>query len=159
MTGWYNFTKVVQKNSEIKNKRGKNMFKNKLLSAKFIVILIGIGLLIVCSFSKAEGADWKCFHFSEKTKTTYYFETESIDILSKERVRVWMATVETSGEYNKLFLEFKCEDRVFHILSAIQYDKEDRVKNSYQFETPNWISIPSESVIETLYETLCLLTK
>ncbi|OGP66267.1 MAG: hypothetical protein A2169_03855 [Deltaproteobacteria bacterium RBG_13_47_9] len=133
--------------------------KCKFFLAKFTAVLIGIWLILIYGFPKAEGANWRGFNFSEETKTTYYFDADSVTPSPMGMVRVWIGMVETNGEYSQLLLEFRCKDRGFYILSAFKYDKENRVKNSYQFEKTNWVSIPSDSIIENLYETLCLLTK
>ncbi len=122
----------------------------KSLSAKLGVILLGVGLTI-CSAKAWGAADWK--EFAEATTGVFRYDAASISSPSEGLVRVWIHNV-TKNETN--LVEFKCKDRSYQVLDAVQWDEAYRIKSrELYYDNPNWLKISPRSVPEALYKIVC----
>jgi hypothetical protein len=155
------------------------MIRNKWF-AKFGITLIGICLLFIYGFCKAEAEEWKLFQ-ATTTGNIYYFDSTSIKHFPNDVVWVWVRIVETTGfseedlkglrdpkkaknvlkrahersagEWKQLF-EIMCSTRMVRTLSATLYDKDGNIKEDYEIPS-EWVYIPPNSVTNHLIKMIC----
>ncbi len=156
------------------------MKRNKLL-VKVGMILIGVSVLLVYGFNKAEAAEWELFQ-ATSAGNIYYYDGTSVERPSNDIFRVWVRIVETkgfskadleklkdpkkgievakkaqktsTGEWKQLF-EINCSTRMVRVLSATSYDKNGNAKEKYELPS-EWAHIPDNSVTNYLAKILCL---
>lgn len=121
----------------------------KSLSAKWVVILLVIGLTIC--YARVWAADWK--EFAHATTGIFHYDAESISSPSKGFVRVWIHNV---SKHETSLIEFDCNGGSYRVLDIIEYDEAGRIKNrSLYYDASDWKNISPRSVPEPLQKILC----
>jgi len=132
------------------------------------VILAIIGFLFISS-SKGWGADWESF--GGNATADFYYDTENITHPSKDVIRVYVKRLYTEKGVSDLVgvlgvkfktvrhsvdsYEVQCGDKKFRLLSSVVYSTDEEILESFNYQEPTWKVIVPESVIDTLYKTLC----
>jgi hypothetical protein len=137
----------------------------KSLSVKLGIIVTLIGLSIF-GWTEVWGEDWKFYGTDEEG--SYFYDTESMDWLSKNIVRVWVQSaytekgishwVEGGGEefknldFSLIRSEFNCVERSIRYLRIVFYPK-----NGEKFYPINdeWNFFAPDSMVGTLSKELC----
>jgi len=147
---------------------------------KFGIMLIGIWLLFIYGFNKADAAEWKLFQ-TTSVGNIYYYDSTSIKRFPNGIIWVWVRIIETTGlskeeveelkdpkkamgiikkarerstgEWKQLF-EIYCLTRMVRVLSATLYDTNGVIKEDYEIPS-EWVYIAPNSVTNYLAENLC----
>jgi hypothetical protein len=147
------------------------------LALSTAVLLFTGGCATILSWFSPE-PDWLLFDVSELRD--YYYNPGEVERLSKNTVKVAIATVARSeggknwevsermkrglplGGYERYYSSedvylLDCETRKFQTLSGVDYDESGKALSTYTAEDPTWEAVPVESVIETLmaYKSVC----
>lgn len=142
------------------------MFNMKSLLSKLGVIVGIIGFLI---FAHAEGwgVDWKYYGTNEDG--SYFYDTESMNRLSKNLVEVWVQSAYTEKsishwvreggkgfqdlDFTLISFELNCVDRSARYLQIVFYSKKGEV--FYPIHNDEWHFIAPDSMTETLHREVC----
>lgn len=116
------------------------------------VAFIVFWLLVICCYSKAEGADWKLY--AENEFYSYYYDAESISSSDKNIFRVSIKLVGNSSDIIN-YLEIDCENKKSHTIAHTIYDREGKVLHAKSFDITVWESIASDTIGELLYKAVC----
>ncbi len=135
---------------------------------RYGVIIVVIGFVFFSS-TKGWGADWKSF--GRNATADFYYDTESITHPSKDVLRVSVKRLYTEKGVSDLvgvlgakfktvrhsvdLYEIHCVDRKFRLLSSVVYSTDEEILESFNYQEPTWKVIVPESIIDTLYKTLC----
>ncbi len=151
------------------------------LLIKFGIILIGVSLLFIYGFNKAEAAEWELFQ-TTSAGNIYYYDATSIERFPNDILQVWVRIIETKGfskadleqlknpekagevikeaqkrstsEWKQLF-EINCSARMVRVLSATLCDLNGNIKENYELPS-EWAHIAQNSVTKYLAKILCL---
>ena len=143
------------------------MFKHSVV----VILLILIIALLGCTRADVLDNRWKIY-FTDEYRNRYYYDSKSLNHVSKDIIRVWdkkILTKEAMGKINKRFSEFAEKGFIVprvdtEIIMLFEIDCPKKMARviehpplgNKEFEVPsNWSSIPPESPIEYLYEILC----
>ena len=145
----------------------KDVLCGKSLSAKYVVILVG---LLIVGYGEARGADWKKFYKSDIGE--YFYDEQNIDRPSRDIVLVYEKSVLTQKgvwgwvqrlgnsfdnlSYTIRLSELNCGDRRWRWLVMAFYSNEDKILKTVAADTfSEWNLINSESLVEPLFEAVC----
>jgi hypothetical protein len=121
----------------------------KLLSIKWAVILVVVGL-IICQ-AKAWGEDWK--EFAEATTGIFYYDAGSVSSPSGGIFRVWIHNV---TKHEASLIDINCKEKDYRVLDVIQYDEVGRIKDrNLYYDNTAWLGITQNTVPEPLHSILC----
>jgi hypothetical protein len=121
----------------------------KLLSAKWAVILVVVGLTIFQA--KAWGIDWE--EFAETTKGIFYYDVGGVSSPSEGIFRVW---IHNATKHETSLIDINCKEKDYRVLDVIQYDEAGRSKGrDLYYDNTAWLAITQRSVPEPLHSILC----
>ncbi len=131
------------------------------------IILATIALVLLSSVGY--GADWKLIGTS--WETDYYYDPQSVQLLSKDIVRVWMK--KSYGEkrvqeyikgigpefkelsYDESLIEFDCSENKNRLLTFSYYNQDGGVISTFTPDPSSWNFIVPDSILEALFNIVC----
>ena len=120
----------------------------KSIWAKLGVIVLVMGLT-VC-YAKVWGADWK--EFAEATTGIFYYDQASVSSTPEGFFRIW---IHNTTKHETSLIEVDCKEKNYRVLSVIEYDETDRIKNRHDNYDKSWLDISQRTVPEPLHSILC----
>jgi hypothetical protein len=133
------------------------MLKTKSAIFGFIVAL---GIF---SHTKLYGADWKFLQTDFQGE--FFYDSENMTRTSEHVIGVWLKIVysEKFKEQEDLISlsqtvglwEINCQERKVSLLSTTHYSKEGQISAPQVWLPPEWKSIGSGTMMDTLYKELC----
>jgi hypothetical protein len=130
-----------------------------ILTTMFLMLLSSAGY----------GADWKLIGTS--WETDYYYDPQSIQLLSKDIVRVWMKKIyaEKSVQeyikgigpefkelsYDHSLIEFNCSEKKNRLLTFTYYNRDGGVISTFTSDSSSWNFIVPNSILEALFNIVC----
>jgi hypothetical protein len=144
----------------------------KSLLVKLAVILIG---LIIFGYAEVCGADW-VFLAAESGSTFWWFDSQGVTVHANKIISLWVKKVKdeeileiikregkikpselekmvSERAYERSLMEIDCIKKTFNNLQIFDYDAKGVLKSAVA--ESNIKSIPPESVVETIYKTVC----
>jgi hypothetical protein len=159
------FLEMVRGREQMDEERNE-VPRMKSLSVRLGVIILVISLSIF-SYAEVWVTDWK--HYGTDEEGSYSYDTESIDQLSKNIVRVWVQSaytekgishwVEGGGkefqdlDFSLIRSEFNCKERSIRYLRIVFYSKNG--EKYYPINNDEWHFFAPDSMIGTLSKELC----
>jgi hypothetical protein len=137
---------------------------------KFAVILIGIWLISVQGYARAE-ENWTLYGVTKYL--ILFYDTKSITHPSKDIIKLWIKSVSKCNDdkdwavkdhpncanvewvYVVTLTEIDCSTKQDRDIKSIGYSKEGKPAESLPDEATQWSSIVPESYTEILYKSLC----
>ena len=132
------------------------------------ITLAVIGLIFFF-YAPGWGAEWLLIGVTKVG--IYSYDVTRITHPSKGIVQVWEKIIWTDEgrkvlvekdvqklkilNHTKVLYEFDCRDQKYHILSSIDYSKNDDVLNVRKIERDPWMSIFPDSILEDFYKAVC----
>jgi hypothetical protein len=149
------------------------MDKRRFFSKLYIVLLTCL-LILPCS-KDANGADWTWFGKGQNSFLLFFYDSESINFLSNNIIRVWVKIIPESEEdrvryiqdtrkedqtipdnwgFSTSLFEINCKNKTYTCIQSTTYSikneliKSDIAKYPYKEITP-------ETIMETLSKIVC----
>ena len=138
----------------------------KSLSVRLGVIFLVIGLAIF-TYAEVWGVNWENYGTDEEG--SYFYDTESLDRLSKKIVRVWVQSVYTEKgishwvegggkefqnlDFSLIWSELNCAERSIRYLRIVFYSKNG--EKYYPIDNDEWHFFAPDSMIGILSKELC----
>jgi hypothetical protein len=146
----------------------------KPISFRLGAILFIIGLFIF-GYAEVGGADW-VFLAAESDGTLWWFDSQGVTVHPNKVIRLWVKKVKdkeilemiksegkikpfelekkvSERAYERSLMEIDCIKKTFNNLQIFNYGSEGVLKSAVA--ESNIKSIPPESVVETIYKTIC----
>ena len=134
------------------------------------IILTTIALMLLSSAGYGV-ADWKLIGTS--WETDYYYDPQSVSLLSQDIVRVWMKKIygeKTVKEYIKgvgpefkelsydlSLIEFNCSEKKSRLLNFSYYNQDGGLISSFtpDSDSSSWNFIVPNSILDALFIIVC----
>ena len=125
-----------------------------------VFLVFCVSVVMAGMYSISYGQEWKAFYENEKER--YYFDNTSLERLDNKSFRIWQKVTEKqtgTDEVDKVKsqIEVNCSQKVYKILSLIEYDTisgKALPEQRYGEDQP-WIRFSLGSTIGTLYDNFC----
>jgi len=125
-----------------------------------ILLVFFLSLVVAGAYSISYGQEWKAFYENEKER--YYFDNTSLERLDNKSFRIWQKVTEKqtgTDEVDKVKsqIEVNCSQKVYKILSLIEYDTisgKALPEQRYGEDQP-WVKFSLESKYGALYDNFC----
>ena len=153
------------------------MAKEEMISMKPFLCKLGVVLVVVVTvfvYADVWGENWKSF--GSTPSGSFYYDFDSITLVSKNLIRVWTQQVFTPAgigkmveafgpKYNNLHhqvgqFEIDCAESKVRNMAFFNYSRDGKVLASGQYKKGEWEFVPPGATISTLTQKLCgLLTE
>jgi hypothetical protein len=119
--------------------------------------------------SAGYSADWKLIGTS--LETDYYYDPQSIQLLSQDIARVWMKKIYPKKKvqeyikgigpefkelsYDESLIEFNCNENKNRRLTFTYYNQDGGVISTSTSDSSSWNFIVPDSILEALFNIVC----
>jgi hypothetical protein len=147
-------------NNKIEETKSIGLNISKLISLVLGVMMISLGFF---HGTYVYGADWKFLQKADEGE--FLYDAENITHSAANTIGIWLKIV-YSDEYKEKeglgsltqtvgLWEIDCPNKKVCLLSMSHFSKGEEISPPRVFLPPEWKSIASGTIMDTLYKTLC----